>query len=179
MLHEHEKRYIDALDIIVDDYNRTRHSSINMQPQNVTKANSAKLYEKVRTHWMNIERKHAKLSTGNFVRVKRKRDTFEKESMKPLWSQEIFKIVHVIPRQPYPVYEIADLNGRIVEGKLYEGEIQKIELPSDTPIEIIKRPNIFNRIMRVKTLEGKIREFDLKNEKKEQKIVIILMLFLY
>lgn len=160
-----EKRYIDALQLIIDDYNNTQHSSTMMPPQSITTANSAQIYEKIRRRWIKVESKHPKLWEGSFVRVKRRRNLFEKESAKPIWSNEIFKIERVIPRKPYPVYEISDLKGRVVEGKLYERELQKIDLPNDTPIEIVKKPNLFDKTMRVKTIDGKIRPFDFQKEK--------------
>lgn len=160
-----EKRYIDALQIIIDDYNHTPHSSIQIAPFAVTRANSAQIYEKIRTRWINIEQKAPKLREGNYVRVKRRRDVFEKELLKPVWSNEIFKVVRSILRRPYPVYEIADLKGRIVDGKLYERELQKISLPNNTPIEITKRPNVFDKTMRAKTIDGKSVKFDRQKEK--------------
>lgn len=160
-----QKRYIDALPMIVDDYNRTPHSVIKMAPIHVTRANSAQLYEQIRKRWVDIEPKQPRLYKGNFVRVKRKRETFEKESMKPVWSEQIFKIVRVILRKPYPVYEIADLKNRVVKGKLYEHELQRIKAPYNTPIEILKHPNIFDKSMQVKTLDGNTRRIDYDKEK--------------
>lgn len=164
-----EHRYIDALQNIVDDYNRTPHSTIKMAPQNVTTRNSAQLYEKMRKRWTNIEPVTPKLREGNLVRVKRKKNTFQKESMTPLWTDEIFKISRVIERVPYPVYEIEDLKGRAVDGRLYERELQKIRVPPDTPIEIVKKPNVFDRMVTTKTLEGKTKTFDLQKEKKARR----------
>lgn len=164
-----QNRYLDALQMIVDDYNRTPHSVIKIAPQHVSRANSAQLYERIRKRWINIEPKQAKLYKGNFVRVKRKREKFEKESMKALWSDQIFKIIRTINRKPYPVYEIADLKNKIVKGKLYEHELQRIEAPHNTPVEIIKHPNMFDKKMRVKTLDGKIISIDYEQEKKANK----------
>lgn len=164
-----EKRYIDDLQDIVDDYNKTIHSSIKIAPQKVNKTNSAALYEKIRTHWTSIDPVSPKLRQGSYVRVKRKRDLFEKEAAKPVWSNEIFTITRAIPRHPYPVYEIKDLKGHIIDGKLYEREIQKIRLPTDTPIEVIKKPNVFDKTMQAKTLDGKIRTFNYDKEKNERK----------
>lgn len=164
-----ENRYIDALQLIVDDYNKTKHSSINMAPENVTKDNSARLYETLRKRWIKIPQKQAKLLAGAFVRVKRKRDLFQKDSQKPIWSTEIFKIHRVIKRRPYPVYEIANLQNRVIPVKLYERELQKIELPFDTPIEIVKHANVFDKNMYAKTLLGNTRRYEPEKEKKIRK----------
>lgn len=162
-------RYIDALPMIVDDYNRTPHSVIKIAPQHVSRANSAQLYERVRKRWINIEPQEPKLYKGLYVRVRRKRNQFEKESMKPVWSDQIFKIVRTIKRKPYPVYEIADLKNKIVKGKLYEHELQPIDAPDNTPVQIIKHPNIFDKKMQVKTLDGKLKFIDYEKEKKANK----------
>lgn len=54
-------------------------------------------------------------------------------------------------------------------GKLYERELQKINLPLDTPVEILKKPNVFDKSVRAKTIEGKTRSFDIEKEKNIRK----------
>lgn len=162
-------RYIDALQPIVDDYNRTPHSVIKIAPIHVTRANSAVIYEKIRKRWTSVEQKQPKLFKGEFVRVKRKRETFEKESMKPVWSEQIFKIARSIQRKPYPVYEISTLKNNVVKGRLYEHELQPIKTFKNAPVEIVKHPNIFNKSMQVKTIDGKIRTIDYNKEKNVNK----------
>lgn len=145
-------RYIDALQFIIDNYNRTRHSSIKMAPINVNKSNATKVYHIQRKEHNKILRKKPRLTENEFVRVIRRRDIFEKGTMKPLWSDEIFRIHRVIERKPYPVYELIDLNGKIIDGKLYEREIQKVNISGDTPIKILQHPSIFNKNKKVQVL---------------------------
>lgn len=138
-------RYIDALQMIVDNYNRTKHSSIQIAPINVNKSNAVKIYHQQRKEHQKIIPKNPHLMENDFVRVIRRRQTFEKGTMKPLWSDEIFRIKHVILRKPFPVYELMDLNGEDVAGKLYEREIQKVNIPGNTPIKILRQPNLFEK----------------------------------
>lgn len=108
---------------------------------------------------------------NEFVRVKRRRETFEKATFQPQWTNEIFRIYRVIMRRPYPVYEICDLNGKLVNGKFYARELQRIQLPNDTPIEILQRPNIFETTKKVKTKTktGGIRFINSEEEKQKRK----------
>lgn len=171
----HEKRWIDALQIFIDDYNRTKHSRLGYRPIDVTKENAIQVYhhqreriDKISADIMkrNRRRNHSMMTElpkeGDFVRVKRKRSTFEKGSMIPLWSDEIFRINRIIPRKPFSVYELIDTKGRVIEGKLYIHEIQTISVPKTTPVEIVQKPSIFDKQKRfkVKTLDGSVKDLD-------------------
>lgn len=164
-------RYIDALQLIVDNYNRTKHSSTKTAPYDVRKSNATKIYHYQRKIHRKDTPKNPKLMEGEFVRVMRRRDKFEKGTMVPLWSDEIFRVKNVIERKPFPVYEIIDLNGRMVDGKLYERELQRVNIEGDTPLEILQRPSIFNknRKVQVKLRDGRTQFLYLDEIKKKNK----------
>lgn len=170
-----EKRYIDALQMIVDDYNRSKHSSLaQLRPIEVTSKNAVHVYnltrqrieKQIKKYENQNERKKLKFQIGDFVRVQRKREIFEKSS-KSIWSDDIFQINRVIRRYPFTMYEIIDMNGFIVVGKMYERELQKINISADTPVKILQWPNIFSteKTFKVQTLDGNIRNVNLKSEK--------------
>lgn len=172
MTHQpNEKRYIDALQLIIDDYNKTKHSRLQMKPIDVNKNNAVQVYhnqkilfnKKFKKEITNI--KPSKLKIGDFVRMKRKRETFEKGFLKPAWSEEIFRIKRIIDRIPYRVFELEDLNGSVIDGKLYEKEIQQIFLPSDTPIKISSSSNLFNKSkkIKIKNIDGNEKEMNLSD----------------
>lgn len=168
----HPKRYIDALPKIVDHYNRTKHSVTKHPPSEITKDNAVNVYHIVRNQHQKIPEKIAKLQVNDFVRVKKKRNIFAKGTTEPLWTEEVFRIKNVINRKPFPVYQLEDLKGRIIDGKLYENEIQKISLPKDTPLKIISHPNIFEKRKQYKfqTINESTRLIDedrVKNDRKE------------
>lgn len=164
-------RYYDSIQLIVDDYNRTRHSTLGIAPVNVTAKNSTQVYHRLKLQREKIPSKAAIFMVNEFVRVKRRRETFEKATFQPQWTNEIFRIYRVIMRRPYPVYEICDLNGKLVNGKFYARELQRIQLPNDTPIEILQRPNIFETTKKVKTKTktGGIRFINSEEEKQKRK----------
>lgn len=170
-----EKRYIDALQMIFDDYNRSKHSSLaQLRPIEVTSKNAVHVYnltrqrieKQIKKYENQNERKKLKFQIGDFVRVQRKREIFEKSS-KSIWSDDIFQINRVIRRYPFTMYEIIDMNGFIVVGKMYERELQKINISADTPVKILQWPNIFSteKTFKVQTLDGNIRNVNLKSEK--------------
>lgn len=161
-------RYIDALQMIVDDYNGTKHSRLRWKPNEVTKENATRVYHQNK---MRLEHKFKsyndlkpKIKAGDLVRYRLKRKIFDKLSMTPTWSEDIYVVKRVLLREPFPMFELEtleqDAHGRrqLVDGKFYEREIQKIGLPLDqsTPISVNSRPSIFNKekIYNFKTLSG-------------------------
>lgn len=172
---QNEMRYIDALQMIVDDYNQTKHTSLGqLRPIEVTSKNAVYVYKLSRERSEKQIKKYAKenmntqtkFQIGDFVRVQRKRELFEKSS-KSIWSDDIFQIKRVIQRVPFPMYEIMDLNGFIVVGKLYARELQRINTTPDTPMKIIQHPSIFSKdkTFKVQTVDGRTQNLDLKSEK--------------
>ena len=65
-----------------------------------------------------------KFSVDDQVRISKARRTFQKGYL-PSWTEEIFTITKLIPRQS-PVYKIADYHGDELEGTFYEQELQKV-----------------------------------------------------
>ena len=72
------RKYVDLLDLLVDHYNNTIHSSIRMTPK---EANSKKNKNKV---WINLypefggKNLSTKFSIGDNVRITKKKKTFDK-----------------------------------------------------------------------------------------------------
>ncbi|KAK3908541.1 Putative uncharacterized transposon-derived protein [Frankliniella fusca] len=126
--HRENYRYTDGLlDDIVHAYNNTYHRSIKMtpheasQPENTLKVYHA-LYPPERKKKCPKLREHLKrvtLGTWN-------------------WSEEIFKIVSVIPHS-LPCYKIKHLDGDEVSGTFYEPELQKVRKPDSFKIAYIVR----------------------------------------
>ncbi|XP_052127744.1 uncharacterized protein LOC127750332 [Frankliniella occidentalis] len=77
-----------------------------------------------------------KLKVGDFVRISREKQQFEKEGAYN-WSEEIFEIVKVIPHQQ-PVYLIADIDHHEpIEGHFYGWELNKVTKPTVFEIDHI------------------------------------------
>lgn len=171
-----EKRWVDFLPAIMENYNNTRHSRTGFAPKAITRENATIVYKQQKQLTEKRFRKQQHqlphLKTGNYVRTKRKRSTFEKGTMQPLWSDEIFRINRVILRNPFPVYELIDAHDRIIKGKLYQHELQQVNLSSDTPIKILRKPSIFDRqkLYEIETLDKRRNKVDLNAMKKNRQI---------
>lgn len=173
----HSKRYIDVLQSLMETYNSTIHSTTKYRPNDVNETNATRVYhnmyrkKKLETKRIinNASGQKPKIIVGNFVRAIKKRNIFDK--MKPNWTEEIFRVRRVVFKRPYHMYELETLNGEQVKGLLYESEIQKIILPADTPIRMLKvNSNIFNRnaLPTVEMTNGRKEDVDIKHIIKEK-----------
>ncbi|KAK3932326.1 LOW QUALITY PROTEIN: Putative uncharacterized transposon-derived protein [Frankliniella fusca] len=135
--HTEQYRYVDGLlDDIVDAYNHTYHRSIKMRPVDVTPDRVLEVYNNL-YHGMKHTSKKTKFNVGDYVRISREKQVFEK-GYTWNWSEEIFKIVQVIPHA-VPVYRLEDLDKDPIEGTFYEMELQKVTKPEAFKIAYIVR----------------------------------------
>jgi transposase InsO family protein len=126
-------RYVGGLlDDVVHAYNHSYHRSIKLRPVDVTEDRVLEVYN---TLYPKQKSKIPKLKIGDYVRITREKKTFEK-GYTWNWSEEIFKIVQVIPH-PVPVYRIEDLDQDQIEGTFYEAELQKVTKPEAFKIAYI------------------------------------------
>ncbi|KAK3910260.1 Chromodomain Y-like protein, partial [Frankliniella fusca] len=108
--------------------NHTYHRSIKMRPVDVTPDRGLEVYNNL-YHGMNNSIKKPKYN--------REKQVFEK-GYTWNWSEEIFKIVQVIPHE-VPVYRLEDLDKDPIEGTFYEMELQKVTKPEAFKIAYIVR----------------------------------------
>jgi hypothetical protein len=54
------------------------------------------------------------------------------------YTTEIFEIVKVIHRSPGPVYELRDLNGKIIDGQFYQEELSPVRIERRTTYKVDK-----------------------------------------
>lgn len=146
MTHHHTNRWVDALQSIVDSYNRTVHRSIGMPPIDVNVENedavARRLYPpKPALSW--------KYQTGDRVRIGKYKHVFGKGYL-PNWSEEIFTVADRHPTFPV-TYGLTDLSGEPIKGKFYEQEIQKIDKTDDVyQVE---------RVLKTRKRAGKLEHF--------------------
>ena len=117
--------YWDKLDKLVDDYNNTYHSSIEMTPTEARKKeNETKVLTNLYGDLIYVKPKKPKFSISDKVRIsKYKRRVFDK-GYTPNWTEEVFVIDKVMLTKPV-TYHIVDLLGEKAEGSFYEKELQK------------------------------------------------------
>ena len=133
-----DKRYAEALESLVDSYNRTPHRSIGMAPSAVNESNQ----EEVWIHLNESEgppiSKAPLLVPGDHVRISKARGAFER-GYTPNWSEEVFVVQKAITNTVPIVYRIADLSGEEIRGTFYERELQRVDKPSTFQVaEILK-----------------------------------------
>ncbi|KAJ1528184.1 hypothetical protein ONE63_008096 [Megalurothrips usitatus] len=128
--------YVDGLlDDTVKAYNHTFHRSLKMRPVDVTADRVLEVYNNL--YGGEKETKKPKFRVGDFVRISREKQRFEK-GYNWYWSEEIYKISQVIPHD-LPVYRLEDLDQDKIEGTFYEQELQKVTKPEAFQIEYIVR----------------------------------------
>ena len=77
---------------------------------------------------------------GDWVRLSKYKHVFEK-SYTPNWTTELFKIFERKATNP-ATYRIEDHDGNLIDGAVYEAEMQKTKYPGQFLVEkILKRIN--------------------------------------
>ena len=108
--------YYDVLDDVVNKYNNTKHSTINLKPIDVGDNNK-------RVYIDEHNEKDSRFKVGDRVRISKFKNIFAK-GYAPNWSSEIFIVDKVNDTVPY-TYSLKDLNGEEIIGSFYDRELQK------------------------------------------------------
>lgn len=144
---ENTTNWIDSLQHIVDDYNNKKHSTIKMRPVEVNKDNEFQVLERLATSKTSI--KDPKFKVGDFVRLSRYKNIFEK-GYTGNWTEEIFEIVKVKNTVPI-TYTVKDMSGEMLQGTFYELELKKTKIGDYFRIEkILQRKKMPNGIVKLK-----------------------------
>ena len=108
--------YYDVLDVIVNEYNNTKHSTIKMKPTDVGNNNK-------RVYIDEHNEKRSRFKVGDRVRISKFRNIFA-NGYTPNWSREIFIVNKINDTVPY-TNNIKDLNDEEIIGSFYDKELQK------------------------------------------------------
>jgi transposase InsO family protein len=148
LTHNQTNRFIDVLPKIFETYNKTFHSSIGMEPVNVTVSTQGTAMHNLYSHlWSTDREKIAKFKVGDSVRLSLTKSAFTK-GYKGFWTTEVFKIDAIKLFHPETQYRLMDVNGDLVDGLFYEAELQ-LALP-----ETIRFTNI-HKVLRKKLIKGR------------------------
>ena len=128
-------KWIDVLQDITYSYNNTIHSTLKRKPSSITKDNEDEVYneqynsisqsdiKKAIKRSDNI-RRSMEISTGDYVRLSKVKNTFQKE-YENKWTRELFQVYKTSVRDGCVVFYIRDLLGEEIRGSFYRQQLQK------------------------------------------------------
>lgn len=133
-------KWLDALTKIVMEYNRTKHSTINMKPADVSKDNERIVLGRL-NNLKKLPYSQRKFALNDFVRISKAKHIFSK-GYTPNWTTELFKIDKIKNTRPV-TYSLKDLEGSPISGSFYNEELQKTYEPDVYLVEKVlkKRGN--------------------------------------
>jgi len=125
------KKWIDVIPKLVESYNKSKHRTINMKPNDVQRQHVPQLLKRIYKNTEYLEsikrEKYRKklLKVGNLVRITKTKGFLAKEAVQQ-WTVEVFRIKKV-ERQNFPItYLLADLNNESILGSFYREELQQV-----------------------------------------------------
>ena len=115
------RKYVDVLDLLVNQYNNTIHSSIKLTPKEACrKENKNKVWRNVYPE-LGGKTLAPTFSIGGNVQITKKQNLFDK-AYTQRWTEEDFKISKIQLTIPV-TYKITDYNGEEIQGSFYEQEL--------------------------------------------------------
>jgi hypothetical protein len=148
LTHHQTNRFIDVLPKIFETYNKTFHSTIQIEPMNVNISTQGKVLQQLYGRlWDEDRKKIPMFKIGDSVRLSLTRSTFTK-GYKGFWTTEVFVIEAIKQFHPETQYRLMDSNGDILDGLFYEAELQFAHP------EAIRFTNI-NAILKTRMIKGK------------------------
>ena len=112
------RKFVDLLDLLVDQYNNTIHSSIKMSPKEASrKENENKVLRNLYPEFGG-KTLATKFSIGDHARITKKMKTFDK-GYTERWTEKDFKISKIQLTIPV-TYKITNYNVEEIQGSFYE-----------------------------------------------------------
>ena len=131
------RKYVDIVDLLVDQYNNTIHSLIKMSPKEASrKENENKVWRNLYPEF-GSKTLSPKFSIGDNVRITKKTNVFDM-GYTQRWTEEVFKISKIQLTIPV-TYKITDYNGENIQGSFYEQELQKTSQSTFGIEKVLKR----------------------------------------
>ena len=119
-------KYWDVLEKVVRTYNELEHRSHGLSPNEVNDKTSLLVFNKLYSKLLAQKLREPLFKIGDFVRIAVKKSVFEK-GYAPNFTEEIFTIVKVILKKPYPVYQIESSSNEPILGIFYERELCRVK----------------------------------------------------
>ena len=119
-------KWVDILEILMNEYNGRVHRTTNMTPKDVSRGNEAVVLKRFKSMIRKTKLK-PKFKLGDKVRISKYKHIFEK-GYTPNWTTEIFTVKRVIRTRPI-TYHLKDYRNQPISGGFYEQELLKVKNP--------------------------------------------------
>jgi hypothetical protein len=130
-------RFVDVLQKFVKGYNATVHSTTGKAPARVTDSDVLAIWERINEKRDRIHIAQPKFRIGQHVRISKEKIKFAKGGEQN-YTTEVFLIIKVICRIPRPVYELEDLNQKLIDGQFFNEELSTVLITKRTTFKIDK-----------------------------------------
>lgn len=130
-------QWLSILPQLIDQYNRSKHRTINAKPIDVTLKNAKMIHKNIIASRKKGPPRKRKFHKGDIVRVSRQKNIFAK-GYSANWTEELFEISNVQMTKPI-TYKLQDLLGVPIRGTFYSEEIQRTQIPQYARIEKVIR----------------------------------------
>lgn len=124
------KAWLHSIQQIVNHYNDTICEVHGYAPSTINHTNCLKVYKILYPDGYALPKKPAKYKVGELVRISKARKAFQKTGKN--YSDELFKIVKVVPRFEVYMYELkSEDDNETIQGKFYAEELVRVTKPRD------------------------------------------------
>jgi hypothetical protein len=130
-------RFIDVLPQFVKGYNATVYSTTGTSPARVTDSDILAIWERMKEKRGRIPIAQPKFCVGQHVRISKEKLKFAKGGEKN-YTTDVFRIIKVIHKTPRPVYELKDLNQKVIDGQYFNEELTPVRITKRTTFQIDK-----------------------------------------
>jgi hypothetical protein len=108
-----------------------------MAPSQATDSDILAIWQKINKRQSHVRTAKAKFCVGQHVRISKQKMNFAIGGEQN-YTTEIFYIVKVIQRFPRPMYELADLNSKLIDGQFYQEELSPVRISKRTTYKVDK-----------------------------------------
>ena len=128
--HRNTERYVDALQGIIEGYNKTYHRTIKTRPVDVSDANKEEVFLNSYASKQPKKQLPFRLAVGDNVRISSERHVFLREHFQR-WSEELYQVTKRWRHWNVNMYKVKDCTGEELIGSFYGSELIKVEGAED------------------------------------------------
>jgi hypothetical protein len=126
-----------VLQKIVRRYNETVHSTTGIAPARVTDSDVLAIWQLINQKRDCIPIAQHKIRVGQHVRISKEKMKFAKGGEQN-YTTDVFRIIKVIRRIPRPLYELEDLNRKLIDGQFFNEDLSPVRITKRTTFKIDK-----------------------------------------